>query len=151
MGHIDRKMNDIVTSAVSALGYELVGCELQAGRSSSILRVYVDSADGVGSDDCAKISRQISAVLDVEDPIAGRYHLEVSSPGLERPLYTEGHYQRFVGRKLTFRLRVPREGQRRFEGVIVAAEGGQVTLQVNDAPWQLNISEIDKANLIFEK
>jgi ribosome maturation factor RimP len=101
-------------------------------------------------DDCAKISRQISAVLDVEDPISGRYHLEVSSPGLERPLFTSEHFRQFIGRKVNVLLRQPQNGRRRYRGVIQAVNGEQITLIVDDAMVVISHDNVDKANLIAD-
>ena len=102
----------IIEPAVTAFGYELLGCEsVSAGKGQRLLRVYVDSARGVTIDECAKISRQISAVLDVEDPIKGRYYLEVSSPGIERPLFTVAQCQRYLGQTVSVRLKVAKAGQ----------------------------------------
>src|SRR5437870_3087505 len=118
MGSYER-LNQIIAPAVAALGYELVGCELAQDSGRQILRVYVDGENGITLDGCAAVSRQISAVLDVEDPIKGRFLLEVSSPGLERPLFSLAHYQRFIGHKAKLRLRQPQEdGRRNFTGII---------------------------------
>lgn len=147
-----QQLQDILASAVEALGYELVGCELHGQQGRSLLRVYVEGPEGasVTLDDCAKISRQISAVLDVADPIRGRYLLEVSSPGLERPLFTADHYRRFIGHRVKLRLRVPREGQRNFNGIIEAVKDDQITFQLDEATLELHLSEIDKAKLVLK-
>jgi ribosome maturation factor RimP len=145
-----RQLQQIIAPAVAALGYELVGCELHRQQGMSLLRVYVDRPTGVSLDDCAKISRQISAVLDVEDPISGRYHLEVSSPGLERPLFTSEHFRQFIGRKVNVLLRQPQNGRRRYRGVIQAVNGEQITLIVDDAMVVISHDNVDKANLIAD-
>ncbi|ABS77646.1 ribosome maturation factor [Coxiella burnetii] len=146
-----RTLHRLIAPAVEALGFELVGCELFRRGATRILQVFVDKPGGIGLDECAKVSRQISAVLDVEDPIRGRYTLEVSSPGLERPLYTANHYRRFIGNKAKIRLREPREGQRQFRGMIVAVDNEeQVTLQLDNKILKVPLGEIEKANLIAD-
>lgn len=147
-------LQSIISPAVEALGYELIGCELHTQPGGSLLRVYVDNPEGNGItlDDCAKISRQISALLDVQDPIRGRYVLEVSSPGMDRPLFTADHYKRFVGYRAKIRLRIPREeGRRNFSGVIKAVEGEKITFQPDEeAVLELNLNEIEKAKLVSD-
>jgi ribosome maturation factor RimP len=137
----------IIEPAVTALGYELWGCEwVGAGKSRRILRVYVDSKNGVDIDACAKISRQVSAILDVEDAVAGSYLLEVSSPGIERPLFTLTQCQRYVGQQISVRLRVPREGRRHFSGVLQAAANDRIALQLDEqTTLELAWRDIEKA------
>ncbi len=98
MSTLEQKLTEMITAPVEALGYELVGIEFIRGRTST-LRIYIDSEDGINVDDCADVSHQVSAVLDVEDPISVAYNLEVSSPGLDRPMFTADHYARFQGRR----------------------------------------------------
>lgn len=144
-------LNHIIALAVEARGFELVGCELSRQGSIKILRVFVDNPAGVSLDNCSEISRQISAVLDVEDPISGRYTLEVSSPGLERPLYTANHYRRFIGREVKIRLREQREGRRYFRGIIAALDDeDRFTLKFDGKILQVPLEEIEKANLIAD-
>ena len=88
-----RDLHELLEPAAKAVGYELLGCEFISQRKHSILRIYIDGPDGIGVDDCELASKQMSALLDVEDPIKGEYHLEVSSPGLERPLFTALQYR----------------------------------------------------------
>lgn len=138
----------IIGPAIKFLGFELVSCELHRyGSGVRVLRITIDSAAGVSLDDCTRISRQVSVILDVEDPISGHYNLEVSSPGLERPLFAIDHYRRFIGRPVRIRLRLPRAGQRQFRGVIVAVDK-EITLKIDDSKLKVALSEIEKANLI---
>jgi ribosome maturation factor RimP len=144
-------LHDIIQPAVKAVGYELYGCEFIKGSGTGVLRVYIDSANGITIDDCEKASRQISAVLDVEDPIRSPYDLEVSSPGIERALFTEAHFQRARGSRAHIKLMVPIEKQRVFEGEIKRVADGKVELQASDAKSvMLEIGNMTKANLIFE-
>ena len=101
-------------------------------EKTALLRIYVDSANGVNLDECAKVSRQISAVLDVEDPIQGHYYLEVSSPGIDRPLFTIDQCQGYLGKPVAIRLRVPKAGRRNFTGTLVQVENEQISLQLDD-------------------
>ena len=141
-------MRQIIGSAVKVFGFDLVSCGLHRhGSGVNVLRITIDSVAGVSLDDCARISRQVSAVLDVEDPISGHYNLEVSSPGLERSLFMIDHYRRFIGRSVRIRLRLPRAGQRQFCGVISAVDK-KITLKLDDSRLKVALSEIEKANLI---
>ena len=111
-----------IESAVQGLGYELVGVEYLPQGRRSLLRVYIDTPGGVTVDDCERVSHQVSGVLDVEDPIRGQYVLEVSSPGLDRPLFTAEHFQRFAGSRVRLRTSPPLDGRRNFSGLIISSE-----------------------------
>lgn len=124
----DGRLQSLLEPAVEALGYELVGLELQRGRKHSLLRVYIDSEAGIGVDDCERVSHQVSGVLDVEDPIEGGYTLEVSSPGLDRPLFTARHFERFAGREVRIRVSELLEGRRRFRGELRGFREGNVVI-----------------------
>ncbi|QGX89124.1 ribosome maturation factor RimP [Escherichia coli] len=114
MSTLEQKLTEMITAPVEALGFELVGIEFIRGRTST-LRIYIDSEDGINVDDCADVSHQVSAVLDVEDPITVAYNLEVSSPGLDRPLFTAEHYARFVGEEVTLVLRMAVQNRRKWQ------------------------------------
>jgi ribosome maturation factor RimP len=120
---------------------------LSQGRFTT-LRVYIDHAKGIGVEQCAEVSRQVAAVLDVEDPIVGEYTLEVSSPGLDRPLFSLAHYQASVGEKLSLKLRLAFDGRRRFTGLLRGIEGDEVILQVDDEEYLLPFDSIEKANIV---
>ncbi len=140
-------LEQMVAPVATALGCELWGLEyLTQGRYTTV-RIFIDGPDGVSLDDCERVSRQVSAVFDVEDPIDGEYTLEVSSPGMDRPLYSEAQYARYVGETISVRLRIARDGRRRFKGVITKVENGDVFLQVDNKEIQLSIDTIDKANV----
>lgn len=142
-------LHAIINPAIALLGYELVGCELHRSGGRSLLRVYIDSDKGVTLEDCERASRQISAVLDVEDPISGAYDLEVSSPGLNRPLFVLEHYQRFIGKPAKIRLRMPQQDRRNFTGKIAGVNDGIITLiGENGEVWELPFPNIEKGNLI---
>lgn len=142
-------LNKIIGSAVSMLGFEFVGCEWHPMGRRGLIRVYIDTPAGATIDDCERASRQISAVMDVEDPISSGYTLEVSTPGLNRPLFTVAHYQKFLGNKVRLRLRFMQEGRRNFEGELLTANESEVTLQgENGEKWVFPFDAIEKANLV---
>lgn len=141
-------LRDMIEPTISALGYELWGIDYQGQGKFSMLRVYIDSPNGITVDDCASVSHHVSGVLDVEDPIEGEYTLEVSSPGMDRPLYSLEHYLAYVGEVINLRLRVPFEGRRKFKGVLRAVEGDEIVILVDDHEYLLPISTIEKANIV---
>lgn len=144
----EQQLQVILAPAVTALGYEFWGLEYLTHARQAVLRVFIDSPNGIGVEDCAKVSRQLSAVLDVEDPITIEYTLEVSSPGMDRPLFTLEQYQRYVGENVKIRLRSPFEGRRNFSGRLVGVEADEVVMVVEDHEYLLPIEMIDKAELV---
>jgi len=148
--HVPGNIQEIVEPVVESLGYELVGIEFLRQGKHGLLRVYIDTENGVTVDDCGKVSHQLSGVLDVEDVIKGQYRLEVSSPGLDRPLFKLAHFERFAGHQARLTLATPIEGQRKFKGVLQGVEDGKVIVNIGENELVLSISAIDKANLIAE-
>jgi len=144
-------LEDLLEPVVSSMGYEFVGLEYISQGRHSILRIYIDKDQGVDVDDCAKVSRQLSAVLDVEDPIAGEYSLEVSSPGLDRPLFKLYQYGQFVGKEVKFRTLRPQleNGQRKFRGIIQGIDEQNVFFLIDQKQLIVPYKEIEKANLII--
>lgn len=141
--------------ALRELGLECLGVEWSAGRGGGLLRVYIDSLvhdggveSGVSVDDCEAASREISALLDVDDPIAGQYVLEVSSPGIERPLFTAAQFARFVGEEAKVMLKLPRDGRRRLRGKIAAVDGGRIAIEVDGVRMDMEQDEIESAHLV---
>ena len=132
---------------VEGLGYELWELEYSPGRGNGLLRLYIDAATGITLDDCERVSRAVSEVLDAEDPIPGQYTLEVSSPGLERPLRTAQHFARFVGETVSVETVQAIEGRRRFKGALTAAGADTVEVEVDGKRWTLPLSGIRKAHL----
>jgi ribosome maturation factor RimP len=129
------------------LGYELVELEHSAGRASAVVRLYIDRPEGVGLDDCERVSREVSALLDVEDPIPTSYTLEVSSPGLDRVLRTPAHFARFVGSRVFVELKEPRGGRRRYTGALLTVDDAGIALQVDQERVEVPFAEIAKARL----
>jgi ribosome maturation factor RimP len=148
LASLEQRLTEMLTPSVEDLGYELVGIEYVRAGKHSVLRVYIDHEDGILVDDCATVSRQISAIMDVEDPISNEYTLEVSSPGLERPLFTAAHYQAFIGEEVRVQLRMPVQNRRKWKGVIASVDGEIIGINVNGAEERFALSNIQKANLI---
>jgi ribosome maturation factor RimP len=143
----------LIEPVVTGLGYELVSLEFDSGQR--VLRVYIDNEPGILVDDCSRVSHQLSGVLDVEDPIPGNYHLEVSSPGLDRPLSKPEHFERFQGCLVRLQLSRAVEGRsRRFKARIAGVTGStEVTLQDGEDLFTIPFDLIEKARLVpeFEK
>ena len=137
----------LLKPVVESLGVELWELEYSAGRGNALLRVYIDSPEGISLDDCERVSRAVSEVLDAEDPVPGHYTLEVSSPGLERPLRTAGHFARFVGETVSVETVQAIEGRRRFKGALTAAGADTVEVEVDGKRWTLPLGGIRKAHL----
>ena len=127
------QLQDILTPVIEALGYECWGIEYTSQGRHSLLRVYIDHDNGIFIEDCETVSRQLSAVMDVEDPISSEYTLEVSSPGMDRPLFTLEQFAAFVGEQVKIRLRSPVEERRNFQGLIRSVEGQDVVVQIGRA------------------
>ena len=138
----------LLEPSITALGYELVAVELAGNGSDRVLRVYIDHADGITVDDCADVSRQVSAVLDVEDPISGTYILEVSSPGLDRPLVKIEDFERFKGSLVKLRTREAVLGRKNFTGLLSEAAGNNVVVEVDGEPYEIGFANIEKARLV---
>ncbi len=140
----------MIEPALTAMGYEIVRVQLGGGRHSATLQIMCDRLDGqaLTLDDCAKISRLASAVLDVEDPIAGEYTLEVSSPGLDRPLTRPKDFERFAGAEARVELSLPVDGQRRFKGVLRGLDDDAVILETGDGRCRFALADIEKAKLV---
>ncbi|MCU6669738.1 MAG: ribosome maturation factor RimP [Leclercia sp.] len=147
MSTLDQKLTEMIKAPVEALGYELVGIEFIRSRTST-LRIYIDSKDGINVDDCADVSHQVSAVLDVEDPITVAYNLEVSSPGLHRPMFTVEHYTQYIGEEVALVLRMAVQNRRKWQGVIKAVDGEMITVTVEGKDEVFALSNIQKANLV---
>ncbi len=140
-----------LTAVVETMGYELVGVELHAGHANALLRVYIDCENGVNLDDCQRVSHQVSGVLDVEDLIEGRYTLEVSSPGLDRPLFEAEHFIRFAGSKARIQLKTLVEGRRKLFGRLRGMDGDMVVLVDDEGrEWRAPLEQIEKARLAPE-
>ncbi len=148
LSQLERKLTDMLTPPVEALGFELVGVEFVRAGKHSILRVFIDHENGIDVDDCADVSHQISAVMDVEDPITTEYNLEVSSPGMDRPLFKSEHYALVVGEIITVKLSIPQDGRRNFKGLLLKCENDTILIKVDNDEFSLAIANIEKGNLV---
>ena len=142
-------ITELIDATIQALGLDLWGVELLQQGKYSLLRIYIEREEGVTIEDCEKVSRQVSALLDVEDPIAGEYTLEVSSPGMDRPLFTVEQYSQYVGSEVDLKLRRPLDGRRKFKGQILKVSGDVVGLSVEGSEYDLEFSDIEKASIVF--
>lgn len=145
----DAGLIGLIEPVIEHLGYELIGIEhVSAGRSQT-LRVYIDSQAGITIDDCERASRQLSALLDVEDPMRGQYLLEISSPGMDRLLTKAEHFVRFAGEKAKLKLRMPLAGQRNVSGYIRGVENGELSLETTEGvSIKVPLDGIEKARLV---
>ena len=150
MSIITQQLENMLEPVVISMGYEFVGLEYLSQGRHSVLRVYIDSVKGISVDDCADVSYQLSAVLDVEDPIHGEYNLEVSSPGLDRPLFKLAHYEQFIGEEVKFRTHRPQtsKGQRKFKGIIEAVHNQSIIFSIEGESLSIPFDEIDKAHIV---
>ncbi|EKD72681.1 MAG: hypothetical protein ACD_45C00613G0007 [uncultured bacterium] len=150
MRNRDAQLNDRLAALIEAMGYEFVGCELRRQGHGSLLRIYIDNEDGITLADCTKVSHQVSAMLDVDDPISGRYNLEISSPGLNRPLFGIKQYQKFIGKQVKIKVHNPINHQRNFVGMLEQVNETNVHLLVDAEKVVLPFSEIEKARVIAD-
>lgn len=139
----------LLEPAIEQLGYELADIEVSTS-GKGLLRLYIDREAGIGLEDCEIVSRQVSALLDVEDPLPGEYNLEVSSPGLNRRLVKRAHYERFAGSRVKVKLRRLLEGRRKFDAVLVGCDEADVVLEEGGQQVRVPFSEIDTARLVPE-
>ena len=138
----------LLQPSVEQLGYEMTDIEVRLGGRSGVVRVFIDHPDGVGLDDCERVSRALSALLDVEDPLPGHYNLEVSSPGLDRKLTKIEHFQRFTGEFVNVQTRFPVQGRRRFRGKLVSSDDSNIVVEVDGEKHELPLATIDTARLV---
>ncbi|MDB6164351.1 MAG: rimP [Xanthomonadaceae bacterium] len=149
----------LLTPTVQALGLELLGVEYLVAPGGALLRLYIDTPESddptgeiearvVGIEDCEAVSREVSAQLDVADPIGAHYTLEVSSPGIERPLFKPEHFARFTGATAKVTLKLPQDGRRRLQGTIGTVENGSITFDVDGKPFVVAADNIEKARLV---
>ncbi|MEE8625965.1 MAG: ribosome maturation factor RimP [Acidiferrobacterales bacterium] len=148
MAAVRSELRDVLEPTVTAMGFELVHVELAGSSRNPVLRVYMDGPGGVSVGDCARVSTQLSAVLDVEDRVEGPYMLEVSSPGLDRPLVKRADFERFAGEIIKIRMRAPLAGQRNFKGCLIGISGDHVLLDVGQEKLDLAFESIEKARLV---
>ena len=137
----------LIEPVLAQLGYELIELEYAAGRSQAVLRLFIDQPAGITVEDCERASREVAALLDVDDPIPTAYTLEVSSPGFDRVLRTPAHFERFIGSRVFVELKAPRAGRRRYTGMLQAANSTGIELEVDKQKVDIPFDEIGKARL----
>ncbi len=142
------KLTQLLQPLVEDLGYEFVGLDYGNDPKNAVLVIYIDTESGIAVEDCEKVSREVAALLDVEDPISGHYNLEISSPGLDRPLFTPEQYEKFAGEVAKITLFAPQDGRRKFKGTILGIEDGRVKLELDGSEVFLEMSNIAKARLV---
>jgi ribosome maturation factor RimP len=145
---IQQQLSQIIAPAVEAVGFEFVGIEFKPAGKHSMLRVYIDSENGINVDDCVEVSQQVSAVMDVEDPISNEYRLEVSSPGAERPLFTLQHFIKFQGEEVSLKLKSSANGRKKFKGKMSVIDETKVNLNVDGENYCFEVHQIEQANIV---
>ena len=150
MNDVADKIHALVVPAVEAAGYELVDAQWKHEQVGWIVRLLIDKPGGVSHEDCERVSREVSVLLDVHDVVPHAYHLEVSSPGLDRPLRSEAHFAKFIGHRAKVKLHQGLDGRRNFTGTIVNVTDGQVALDVDGKEHTLPLADLDKASLVPE-
>jgi ribosome maturation factor RimP len=142
------EIQKLLEPTIERLGFELTDLEVRLSGKGGLLRLTIDKPDGIDLDDCEKVSHAASALLDVEDPVAGEYNLEVSSPGLDRKLTKVEHFQRFEGETLKITMRFPIAGRRRFRGKLMSSNDENIVVEVDGEAHSLPLAMIDTARLV---
>lgn len=142
------QLREMLGPVVRALGFELWGIEYESGSSPVLLRVYIDHPDGITLEHCTAVSDQVSAVLDVEEPIRSEYTLEVSSPGIERPLFTPEQYRRYIGHDVKVRLAWPEHNRRNYRGRLLTVSDYGIEVEVDGTAYELPFGAIARARVL---
>jgi ribosome maturation factor RimP len=142
------ELHGLIEPTIERLGFEMTDLELRLSANGGLLRITIDKPDGIGLEDCERVSLAVSALLDVEDPVPGNYSLEVSSPGLDRKLTKIEHFQRFQGEIVKVQMRFPIKGRRRFRGTLLAADDENIVVEVDGESHSLPLAMIDTARLV---
>lgn len=145
--NLRERLMEVIEPVVARQGCELVELEYAPGRAHGLLRLYIDRPEGIGVEDCERVSREVSVLLDASDPIPSAYALEVSSPGLDRVLRTRAHFERFVGSRVHVELSVPRDGRRRYTGALVGVDDAGIHLEVDQQRVNVPFAAIGRARL----
>jgi ribosome maturation factor RimP len=144
---MQEELEQLLSPIINDMGYELWGCEYLSQGKHSVLRIYIDKEDGIGIEDCQQVSKQVSALLDVEDPIPGNYSLEISSPGIPRPLFKSSQYQIYIGQVIHVKTYKSIQGKRKLEGILISASDSNLVLSINNEYQEILFSNIAKAYL----
>lgn len=150
MASVEARIRDIIQAQVEEDGYELLQVEMRSEGGAPILRIYIDSPEGIGIEDCVASSRKIAVLLDVENPVEGKYTLEVSSPGIERPLFSANDFVRFQGKEIRLSTKNKIDNRRKFQGHIESFDDGILALSCEGRQIKIAYDEIKKANLVYD-
>ncbi len=142
------ELEKLLEPTIDRLGYELSDLEVKLGGKGGVIRIFIDHPEGIGIDDCEKVSQAISALLDVEDPVPGHFDLEVSSPGWNRKLTKVKHFQRFTGETVKVEMRFPIAGRKRFRGTLLSSDDENIVVDVDGVSHTLPMATIDTARLV---
>ncbi|NOQ94645.1 MAG: ribosome maturation factor RimP [Methylophaga sp.] len=145
---VSDQVEQLIELPIESLGYELVGVEYIKNGSNTILRIYIDAEQGIGIEDCERVSHQVNGILEVEDPINSAYSLEVSSPGFDRPLFKAKDFERFVGNEVKISMKLPIQGRRNFKGVLQGFDDGEILIVVDGEEYGLPLTKLAKARLV---
>ncbi len=145
-----KKIEQLIEPVLEEMGIELVDMEYLSGQGKGVLRIYADRPAGISLDDCAMVSREIGHLLDVKDLLPHHYVLEVSSPGLDRPLKKEKDFLMAVGKKIKVKTAVPLKGRRNFSGLLQSFESGMLQLKLDDTVVEIPEDSVNKANLVYD-
>jgi len=147
---VQDRLNDLITTTTEGLGYQLWGYEYRPHSESALLRIFIEKESGIGVDDCAQVSRQIGAVLDVEDIIPVAYILEVSSPGIDRVLFSKEQYQQYLGQQAKIRTRTPVNERRNFRGSLEKITDTHISILVDKQHYEIPFDVVDRTRLVLE-
>jgi len=145
---VSSQVEQLIELPVESMGYELVGVEYIKNGRDTVLRIYIDTEQGVGVEDCERVSHQVSGILDVEDPINSVYSLEVSSPGFDRPLFKVRDFERFTGHEAKISMKLPVQGRRNFKGILQGCDEEEILIVVDGEEYGLPLSKLAKARLV---
>ena len=145
-----KEIERLIEPVLAEMGIDLVDMEYRSGQGRRVLRIYADRPTGINLDDCAMVSREIGNLLDVKDLLQQHYVLEVSSPGLNRPLKREKDFLRAIGQKIKIKTAVPLKGRKNFLGILQSFENGTLQLKLDDTVVQISEENVNKANLVFD-
>ena len=145
---VSDQIEQLIEAPIESLGYELLGVEYIKNGRDTVLRIYIDSSQGISIEDCERVSHQVSGVLEVEDPISTAYSLEVSSPGFDRPLFKEKDFVRFAGAEAKISMKLPVQGRRNFKGMLEGFSDGNILIEVDGEVYELPLTKLAKARLV---
>ena len=145
---ISEQIEQLVEKPIESLGYELVGVEYIKNGRDTVLRIYIDSEQGISIEDCERVSHQVSGILEVEDPISSAYSLEISSPGFDRPLFKESDFLRFIEQEAKISMKIPVQGRRNFRGILQGFDNGNILIEVDNEVYELPFNKLAKARLV---